>query len=73
MDFDCDAMKKAMLRDIDGTFLGFIGSVIPEAEHEWDGDPRRGVGDYRIPKEMQTRVDGSRIPIDEVRNKKGKL
>ena len=42
-------MKKTLLVDQDGTFLGHPGYVLPHAEYEWDGDPRRGVGDYRIP------------------------
>ena len=35
-------MKKALIKDIDGTILGAPGSIIPESEWEWGGDPRRG-------------------------------
>lgn len=62
VDMDCDAFKKVLFKDLDGTFLGHVGAVIPESEFEWNGDPRRGLGDYRIPKEMVTELDGTRIP-----------
>jgi len=44
-----------------------------KAEFEWDGDPRRGLGDYRIPKTLLTRLDSSRIPVDEIAPFKGIL
>ena len=68
---DCDGMKKALFKDMDGTFLGAVGAVIPQSEYEWGGDPRRGLGDYRIPKEMVTRLDGSRIPYSTLAPNKG--
>ncbi|KAH3704516.1 hypothetical protein DPMN_079572 [Dreissena polymorpha] len=68
---DCDALKKALLKDLDGTFLGHIGAVIPQSEFEWDTNPVRGLGDYRIPKEMLTKMDGTRIPVKEIAPKKG--
>ena len=49
VDMDCDALKKAMVSDTDGSLLGSPGYVLPNAGFEWDGDPRRGIGDYRIP------------------------
>lgn len=67
----CDAKVKSLLVDQDGTFLGTPGSVIPQSEHEWNGDKRMGLGDYRIPKEMQTRLDGTRIPVSELAPNKG--
>ena len=73
VDMDCDGPKKAMIRDLDGTFLGSAGTVIPEAEFEWDGDPRRGLGDYRIPPVMVTNLDGSRIPYEDKMPNKGQL
>lgn len=69
---DCDAKKKTLLKDLDGSFLGAEGSVIPQSEFEWDGDPRRGLGDYRIPKVMLTFPNGSRIPVDQIAPHKGK-
>lgn len=66
-------MKKAIIRDLDGSMLGDVGTVIPEAEFEWDGDPRRGLGDYRIPRTMLTEPDGSRIPTDDIAPNKGRL
>ena len=33
-------MKKALLTDLDGSFVGQSGgTIIPEAEYEWDGAP----------------------------------
>ncbi|XP_076438726.1 fibrocystin-L-like isoform X2 [Babylonia areolata] len=61
VDMDCDGMKKALVEDTDGSLLGSPGYVLPNAGFEWDGDPRRGIGDYRIPTVMLTDTDGSRI------------
>lgn len=65
IDMDCDALKKALLNDLDGTFLGQPGTVIPQSEFEW-GSQKRGVGDFRIPKEMLAAPNGSMIPPDQV-------
>ena len=74
VDMDCDALKKTILRDEDGTFLGTAGaSVIPESEWEWDGDPRRGLGDYRIPKTLITTLDGNRIEVSTLADHYGML
>ena len=32
VDMDCDAKKKCMIKDLDGTLLGKIGTVIPMSE-----------------------------------------
>ncbi|XP_062385127.1 fibrocystin-L-like [Sardina pilchardus] len=71
VDMDCDAKKKSLLRDEDGTFLGAVGTVVPQSEFEWDGDARHGLGDYRIPKVMLTYLNGSRIPVDQIAPNKG--
>ena len=68
---DCDGKKKIMLQDMDGTLLGSIATVIPDSGYEWDGDPRRGIGDYRIPKVMVTEPDGSRIQYEDKMPNKG--
>ena len=72
---DCDGMKKVLLKDLDGSFLenGISGAVIPQSEFEWDGDRRRGLGDYRIPKVMLTDLDGTRISVESIAPDKGKL
>lgn len=70
---DCDAMKKATLRDRDGSFLGAVGSVVPQSEYGWNGDSRRGLGDYRIPTVMLTHPNGSRIPVDSIAPNKGNV
>ena len=73
VDMDCDGLKKALLKDLDGSFFGGSGgAIIPESEWEWDGDRRRGLGDYRIPKAALTNPDGSRIPVEDKGSKKGK-
>nr|XP_045000409.1 fibrocystin-L [Jaculus jaculus] len=71
VDMVCDAKRKSFLRDMDGSFLGNSGSVIPQAEYEWDGNSQLGIGDYRIPKVMLTFLNGSRIPITEKAPYKG--
>ncbi|XP_065902313.1 fibrocystin-L-like [Dysidea avara] len=52
VDLDCDAQKHILIKDMDGSLLnsGPDGTIISQAEFEWDGDPRRGLGDYRIPR-----------------------
>ncbi|XP_045915057.1 PKHD1 like 1, tandem duplicate 1 [Micropterus dolomieu] len=71
VDMDCDAKKKSLLKDLDGSFLGAVGAVVPQSEYEWGGDPRRGLGDYRIPKVMLTSLNGSRIPVNKIAPHKG--
>ncbi|XP_068603731.1 PKHD1 like 1, tandem duplicate 1 [Brachionichthys hirsutus] len=71
VDMNCDAKKKALIRDVDGSLLGSVGAVVPHSEYEWGGDPRRGLGDYRIPKVMLSFPNGSRIPVDSVAPYKG--
>ncbi|XP_044027924.1 LOW QUALITY PROTEIN: PKHD1 like 1, tandem duplicate 1 [Siniperca chuatsi] len=71
VDMDCDAKKKSLLKDVDGSFLGAVGAVVPQSEYEWGGDPRRGLGDYRIPKVMLTFLNGSRIPVNQIAPHKG--
>lgn len=68
---DCDAKKKSMIKDMDGSFLGAVGTVIPFSEYQWNGDPRHGVGDYRIPIVMLTYLNGSRIPVANIAPNKG--
>lgn len=71
VDMECDAKKKSLLKDLDGSFLGAVGAVVPQSEYEWGGDPRRGLGDYRIPKVMLTFLNGSRIPVNQIAPHKG--
>uniref|UniRef100_A0A8D3DR72 PKHD1 like 1, tandem duplicate 2 n=1 Tax=Scophthalmus maximus TaxID=52904 RepID=A0A8D3DR72_SCOMX len=71
VDMECDAKKKTMLTDLDGSFLGSAGAVVPQSEYAWGGDPRRGLGDDRIPKVMLTFPNGSRIPVDQIAPHKG--
>lgn len=71
MDFDCDGHKKCLVEDTDGSLLGSAGTIVPQSEFEWDGDPRRGLGDYRIPKPLLTGPDGSARTVQEVAKYKG--
>ncbi|XP_048254094.1 fibrocystin-L-like [Haliotis rufescens] len=71
VDMDCDGLKKAFIKDLDGSILGTPGAAIPLSEHSWNGDPRRGLGDYRVPKVMQTALDGTKIPLDYLAPFKG--
>uniref|UniRef100_A0AAQ5X4Y6 Polycystic kidney and hepatic disease 1 (autosomal recessive)-like 1 n=1 Tax=Amphiprion ocellaris TaxID=80972 RepID=A0AAQ5X4Y6_AMPOC len=71
VDMECDAKKKTMVKDLDGSLLGAVGAVVPQSEFEWNGDPRRGLGDYRIPKVMLTHPSGSRIPVEQIAPNKG--
>ena len=73
VDMDCDGFKKVLIKDMDGSFLGLNtkGSLLSIADFEWDGDSRRGIGDYRIPRTMLTRADGSRILAEDIYPKKG--
>ena len=64
-------MKTVLIEDTDGSFLGFDGSVISEAERNWNREKAYGVGDYRIPKDMQMTLDGYRLDIDEILDFRG--
>ncbi|XP_040210792.1 fibrocystin-L-like [Rana temporaria] len=66
VDMTCDAKRKTLLKDLDGSFLGKIGAVVPQSEWQWNGDKRYGLGDYRIPTVMLTSLNGSRIPVSQV-------
>ncbi|XP_062574409.1 fibrocystin-L-like [Saccostrea cucullata] len=66
VDMACDAKVKCLLQDLDGTFLNSSGFIIPQSEYEWNGNPQMGLGDYRVPKEMLVRANGSRIPVNEI-------
>jgi hypothetical protein len=62
IDFDCDGYKKISIIDTDGSFTGdgTPGTIIPDSAYEWDGDPARGLGFYRIPSQMIF-VDGVKM------------
>ena len=74
VDLDCDAQKHILIKDLDGSLLnlGAGGTIISQAEFEWDGDPRRGLGDYRIPTVLLADPnDGTPIPVDDLFPLKG--
>jgi len=66
-DFDCDGMKKAIIYDNDGSVAGDgnSGTIIPDSAFEWDGNPARGLGYYRVPKPMITTLDGQKIAYED--------
>ena len=65
VDFPCDAKRKALIMDTDGslTLNGVASTVIPDNSFQWDGDRSWGLGYYRVPKAMVTTIDGDRIPF----------
>ena len=70
----CDAQKKLLIKDLDGSFFGTPSSYISESDYQYNGNPRHGFGDYRIPKTMQTFPgNGSRIPLADVLSHIGKI
>ena len=74
VDLDCDAQKHILIKDLDGSLLGqgAGGTIVSQAEFEWDGDPRRGLGDYRIPTVLTANPsDGTPIPVDDLFPLKG--
>ena len=70
VDMDCDGMKKTLLTDEDGSFLGSPGTVIAQSEFGW-GDQSRGLGDYRIPQVALADANGHLRPIDQVYKYRG--
>ena len=75
-DMECDAEKKLLIHDLDGSFTGSSGSayIIPQADRAWDSpETSRGIGDFRIPGAMQTYLNGTRIDIELVRKHTGKI
>ena len=74
VDFPCDAKKKALIIDEDGSVSGNDGvptTIIPDAAYQWDGDRRYGTGYYRVPSPMVTNIDGSKIPYEDKMPNKG--
>ncbi|CAF0710276.1 unnamed protein product [Brachionus calyciflorus] len=65
IDMDCDGLKKNLLTDEDGSFLGQPGSVISQSEFEW-GSQQRGLGDFRIPKEALSSPNGTMLPTSDL-------
>ena len=48
VDMDCDGLRKIVIKDLDGSFLGKAGSsLISRSEYQWDGDRSFGLGELR--------------------------
>ena len=60
VDMHCDGLKKNLIKDDDGSFLGSPGTVISQAEYGW-GSNQLGFGEFRIPKELLADNDGHLI------------
>ncbi len=75
VDMDCDGLKKILIRDLDGSFIGSNGTglttVTSNSGFEWDVDPRRGLGDFRIPRTMLAELDGGKINPEDIYPYKG--
>lgn len=65
VDMDCDGLKKNLLTDTDGTFIGSVGTIISQSEFEW-GSQARGLGDFRIPKEALSDINGNRLSPSQI-------
>ena len=63
VDMHCDGLKKALLVDNDGAVIGNgqAGTIVADAAYEWEGNPRVGLGYYRVPLSMVTEVNGDKI------------
>ncbi|KAF6771701.1 hypothetical protein AHF37_09387 [Paragonimus kellicotti] len=72
-DMECDGLKKALLVDMDGTFLGAPGSIIPQSEWQWDLNPAYGIVTSKVPVRMRTNRDGSTRDVDTTWPKKGEF
>ncbi|XP_013401885.1 LOW QUALITY PROTEIN: fibrocystin-L-like [Lingula anatina] len=73
VDMDCDGQKKLLIKDTDGSLLAGLnqGSLVADSAFEWDGDRRRGLGDYRIPKAMLTAPNGTKLDVNILMPNKG--
>ncbi|XP_064635071.1 fibrocystin-L-like [Lineus longissimus] len=72
VDMVCDAKQNCFIDDTDGSFLGGSpGTIVSQAEYEWDGDATRGVGDYRIPTAALTSPQGIKLNAGDVCPNKG--
>jgi hypothetical protein len=66
VDMDCDGLKKNLLTDSDGTFLGTAGAtVISQSEYGWGGQDR-GLGDYRIPYQALADSNGQALSPSQI-------
>jgi len=67
-DMDCDGFKKLIIYDNDGSFAGDgqAVTIIPDSAFEWEGNPMRGLGYYRVPKPMITTLDGQKVPYEDI-------
>lgn len=70
VDMDCDGLKKNLMNDIDGSFLGSPGTVFSQSEFGW-GSQQRGLGDFRIPMAMLSDAQGHLITPSKVYNEPG--
>ena len=71
-DFSCDAKRKAIITDKDGSFLqSSPGGVIPEAEWQWGGERAYGINDDRIPRLLRMDLSGKRYKVKDIAPNKG--
>ena len=72
VDMDCDGLKKNLISDTDGSFLGSPGAIISQSEFEWGINGPRGLGDFRIPSIMLSYPNGSLMNMRQVYDIPGK-
>jgi hypothetical protein len=68
---DCDGMKKVILTDLDGTYFNSSGTAVSQSEWQWDLDPKRGLGNYRIPQVALADAQGRLKNISQVYTYRG--
>ena len=66
---DCDGMKKNLLTDTDGTFLGSVGTVVSQSEYGWG--TRTGLSDKSIPPIALVDSNGASISPKSLYNYQG--
>ena len=61
-----------MIKD-DGSLsgAGFPVPIVAQSDFEWNGDSRRGLGNFRIPYVMLTKADGMKKDVKQYAPKKG--
>ncbi|XP_066917357.1 fibrocystin-L-like [Clytia hemisphaerica] len=72
VDMDCDARRKVLLTNDDGSFFGENGiSAISQSEFGWGGDRKWGLNNRRIPKTLLATPSGGRLNADATYPNKG--
>ena len=65
VDMPCDAKRKVLIIDEDGSFTetGSYSTIIPDNSFQWEGEASYGLGYYRVPQALETNVDGTMVDL----------